>query len=58
MNRWERWAEAVTVWVFGELNVNTGQYVTTYSASEVGRVKPGELLGQMDRMTALLNGWH
>lgn len=57
--RWDVWAEAVTVWVFGELNLNTGQFLTSYKPYEVTRrVSPGELVYQMNHIEALLNGWY
>ena len=47
--RWERWAEAVTVWVFG----------AAYKGKETEKmITPTALTAQMDRITALLNGWY
>lgn len=56
---WDRWAEAVTVWVFGGVD-KTGNFATNYKTTEVGiyAQKPGtNLTVQMNRMTELLNGW-
>lgn len=57
---WEVWAEAVTVWVFGNVDANGG-FVTSYKSGEVGRhtanFPPGSLIIQMNRMAELLNGW-
>jgi hypothetical protein len=47
VNRWERWAEAVTVWVFGG----------AYKGVETARmISPGALGAQKDGISALLNG--
>jgi RHS repeat-associated protein len=45
---WEKWAEAVTVFVFGNDYRSNGRLP----------VGPPELQVQMDRMAALLNGWY
>jgi len=56
---WEKWAEAVTVWVFGNYDATSGRFVTSYKwVDEVERVKIEELATQMDRLHALLNGWY
>jgi hypothetical protein len=57
--RWDRWAEAVTVWVFGGVDA-TGNFATSYKTQQIGdRVKRYgiDLNVQMNRMTELLNGW-
>lgn len=49
VNAWERWAEAVTVWVFG----------SEYKGQETAnKISPSALALQMDRLGALLNGWY
>ncbi len=56
---WDRWAEAVTVWVFGGVD-KTGNFATNYKTTEVGdRVTRYaiDLAVQMNRMSDLLNGW-
>ena len=55
---WDRWAEAVTVWVFGGVVNTTMDFATSYETNEVrSYVKQSELNVQMNRMTELLNGW-
>ena len=57
--RWDRWAEAVTVWVFGGVD-KTGNFATNYKTGEVGRYLAkynNDLNVQMNRMAELLNGW-
>ncbi len=57
---WERWAEAVTIWVFGNED-GQGGYVTSYKTAEVQQylsVDTGKQL--MDRMRivqSFLEGW-
>ena len=54
---WEVWAEAVTVWVFGSVDVSGG-FATSYMPGEVGRrISPSDLTVQMDRLHAMLEGW-
>jgi RHS repeat-associated protein len=55
---WEKWAEAVAVWVFGNYDATAGRFVTSYRWGEVKKVKIEELTTQMDRLHALLNGWY
>jgi len=55
--RWEVWAEAVTVWVFGGIDA-TGTFITSYKPNEVSRyITPDKLTVQMSRIQALLEGW-
>ncbi len=55
--RWDRWAEAVTVWVFGNVDANGG-FVTSYKSGEVSRrITADKLTVQMGRLQALLEGW-
>jgi RHS repeat-associated protein len=55
--RWDRWAEAVTVWVFGGVVNTTQDFATGYKTNEVSHhVDTISLNVQMNRMTELLNG--
>jgi len=58
---WDRWADAVAVWVMGDFDV-TGAFATTYKSKEVGihtanLPAADSLVVQMNRMSELLNGW-
>lgn len=55
-NRWEVWAEAVTVYVFGGFDVN-GAYTTSYERANWYPSPLDQLNEQMRRMQYLLNGW-
>ena len=50
---WERWAEALTVWVFGQYNVN-GDFHSSYGGELL--VNQLDLNNQMALMTGFL-GW-
>ncbi len=53
---WDNWAEAVAVWVMGDFDA-AGAFVTTFKSGEVAnRIRPGDLVVQMNRMVDLLNG--
>ena len=55
---WDVWAEAVTVWVFGDSN-SAGTFIPTYGAEDIKYLKiPASVLNtQMSRIQALLEGW-
>jgi RHS repeat-associated protein len=56
---WDRWAEAVAVWVMGDFDA-TGAFVTSHKSKEVTNhaLMPGtNLTVQMNRLNELLNGW-
>jgi RHS repeat-associated protein len=55
--KWEIWAEAVTVYVFGHYDAN-GSYVSDYYSNQVNaRVTSHALTTQMSDMQAVLEGW-
>jgi len=56
---WDRWAEAVAVWVMGDFDA-TGAFATTHKSGQVSdyvKKYTIDLAVQMNRMSELLNGW-
>ena len=55
---WDIWAEAVTVWVFGNVGAG-GVFIPTYGANDIKylKISTSALNVQMGRIQALLEGW-
>ncbi len=53
---WDRWAEGVAVWVFGNYDTTGTEFTSRYKWDQVASIDPKELTAQMNRMAELLNG--
>jgi RHS repeat-associated protein len=55
---WEKWAEAVAVWVFSDRTAGLSQYKQSEVAAWIKKNGIQAFIVQMDRMEALLQGWY
>lgn len=56
VNRWERWAEAVTAWVYYDSGSGSTSYKQNQIETQLGANWPYALQIQMERIGALLQG--